>query len=177
LRHDEGISTVIRPGSPATRRTVDVTDPQPDTSPRDGRIFQAAGVLMVLGGALLALGSFAPWVSYVFANGAALGKNAYEFGPGDSWTWFGPIILLGATALAVFGVATLFHPWRPNLCMALIPTLCVGLEIADMWDGGFGAVRHATTTIGPGSLLCYAGLALGVAAAVLLLPAERARTR
>ena len=148
-----------------------------DTSSRDARIFQAAGVLMLLAAVLLAVGSFAPWVSYVFPTGAALGRNAYEFGAGSSWTWFGPIILLGACLLAVFGAATLFHPWRPNICMPFIPTAFVGIEIADVWDGGFGHVTGATTTLGAGSFLCLAGLVLGVAASLFLLPAERARTR
>jgi hypothetical protein len=147
------------------------------TSPRDARIFQAAGLLMLLAAALFAAGSFSPWVSYVLPTGAALSRNAYQFGAGNSWTYFGPIILLGAFVLAIFGVATLFHPWRPNICMALIPTIAVGIEIADVWDGGFGSVAGRVTTLGAGSFLCYGALLFGVAASVLLLPAERARTR
>jgi hypothetical protein len=132
---------------------------------------------MLLAAAALAQGSLSSWVSYVRPTGAVTSLDAFQFGAGASWTWFGPVILLGACLLAVFGVATLFCPWHPNVCMPFIPTMVVGLEIVDVWHGAFGGVAGALTTLGAGSFLCYAGLVLGVAASVLLIPAERVRTR
>jgi hypothetical protein len=175
LGHDGSITTTVRPGSPARWPTI--ADEPHAAAPCDSRIFRSAGLLMLLAAGLLAAGSLSPWVAYVLPSGATVGRDAYQFGAGDTLTWFGPIILLGACALAVFGAVTLFHPWHPNVCMPFIPTMVVGLEIVDVWHGGFGGVAHATTTLGTGSFLCFAGIVLGVAAAVLLIPAERVLSR
>ncbi len=172
--------TAIRPGSPASRPTVTgVASAAPRTtdalSPRDAAIFRYAGVLTLLAAALIGAGSFVPWVTHVLASGVTQDVNAYQFGAGETWTWFGPIILGCACLLAISGVMTLFHPWRPNVCMPFLPTVFVGLEMADQWHGGFGGVTSATTTLGAGSYLCFAGIVVGVVASALLLPAERPR--
>lgn len=173
--------TAIRAGSPASRPTITGVAPTAAgatdaLSPRDAAIFRSAGVFTLLAAALFGAGSFVPWVAYVLPTGATQSVNAYQFGAGESWTWFGPVILGCACLLSIFGVMTLFHPWRPNVCMPFIPTMVVGLEMADQWHGGFGGVAHATTTLGAGSFLCFAGLLVGVVASALLLPAERPRS-
>jgi hypothetical protein len=175
MGHDVRITSVVRAESSSSWPSV--TAVAGEASSRDARLFKASGVLTLLAAVSFATGSLSPWVTYVLHSGATTGVNAFQFGAGESWTWFGPIILAGASLLAVSGVLTLFHPWRPNVCMPFIPTIVVGLEIVDVWQGTFGGVAGATTTLGPGSFECYAGLLLGVTASVLLLPAERLLTR
>lgn len=132
---------------------------------------------MLLAAGVLAAGSLSPWVSYLLPSGATLSRNAFQFSASHSWTWIGPTLLFSACLLGVFGVLTFLHPFHPNLCMPLIPTMIAGLEIVDIWHGGFGGIAHATTSLGVGSFLCYAALGLGVVASLVLIPAEQVLTR
>ncbi len=127
---------------------------------------------MVLAAVLLAVSSVLPWVTFTPVTGMPFDQNAFQFGPGQGLTAFGPVLAGSAVLLALLSIVVYQRRPRPNLCMALIPTLAAGLIVVQSWHGGFGPRSH----VGPASYVAYVGLACGLAASLLMLPAERPRT-
>jgi hypothetical protein len=140
-------------------------------APLDRVLYRIASTLMVAAGVVLAIGASLPWVTY----GTAGARTAFQFGPHGSLTALGIVLVVCAAALVGFAALVLFHPIRPNLCLALLPTLGAGLMIVGSWQGRFGGVTGQPTTLGSGSFVCYAALGLGVLATLVLLPAEHAQ--
>lgn len=163
------VSTVADPqnvADPAAMRS------SPSLAEFDRRVHVSAGMMTLLGAAVLGIGTLSPWVSYVSPSGSSLNRNAFQLGPGLSMTDFGPLLFSAAFLMAVLGILITFRPWRPNMMMAFGPTLVAGLALVNSWPGTFGGVPGSTTTMGVGGVLAWAGVALGVVATLVLLLVE-----
>ena len=102
--------------------------------------------------------------------------HTVSIGAGDlsQQSWFQPLLIATACALALAGAYTIVHPSRPNLVMPLLPTFVTIGAVAEIWNVMFPGPKFG---IGLGCALCVVGMALGVVATLLMLRVEHPVTR
>lgn len=133
------------------------------TTVRDDLCFRLAGMLSLVAAAMVVASTAMPWVAG--SNGG--GTSGYEVGPG----YFGPA-LLGAASALVFASGLSFFPLlRPNVLMPFVPSLLVGLLVADQRTGAL--VSHPRV----GFVVCLLGVGFGLVASIVLIPTEHAAPR
>lgn len=132
-------------------------------------IFRTAGVLTLLSAGLLGWCAFLPWLT----SRTGGGPDAFQLGLNRGMFSFGTALVTASFLLGVFGIATIFRPWRPNVLMPFLPCLGAGIYLAESWSQIFGGGYGSDSIRGSASIVCLLGLAFGAVAAALLLPTER----
>ena len=129
-----------------------------------------AGIMMIAGAALVAVGTALPWVS------ASLGyysitRNAFQFGKNLSMTLApGPIILIMALVMAFDGLRLLgiFGAEKENFSRPTVSTVIVAVNIFFGMTASFSSTSQVSYSISFGPLVSILGVAAGMGAIVLM---------
>jgi hypothetical protein len=119
-----------------------------------------------VGGALVAIGSFLPYVSEVTLFGLTISRNAFQLGQGLSMTYDGPLIVFVGLMLALEGLVLRgviktksTRPWSP-----IVVSIVGGLIVFSSWMSQFPASKSVVYSHGFGGVVSLVGVLCGFVA-------------
>ena len=168
--------TLTRDASPLLS-TAARPDLDPPTSLQDPSFrAQFIPVIVIASGALIAIGSPAPWIS----EDSVGVRNAFQLGTGLGMTLAGPLTLLLGVLTVIFGIAALPpSPW-PHLLQrsSIVTGIAEGVVLVNRLPGLQDMAKHlnriygnddgVTASIGYGYWMCGAGALLALIAGIAL---------
>jgi Protein of unknown function (DUF2510) len=126
----------------------------------------AGAWLVILGGALTAVGTLLPWVTAGVGT-ATLNRNAFQLGSGHSVTWTGPVIISLAIIAVLIGNTRLVDTAMPIgvqtsvLVLGIVLAICCALSYpvapAVLKAGTSAGGLNSYWSIGFGFWLCLTG--------------------
>jgi hypothetical protein len=125
-----------------------------------------AGTFCLIGGGLVAIGSFLPYAVAVTMFGTSLSRNAYQFGQNLSMTYDGPLIL-AAGLLLVFrglGLRGVLSWSEPGAWTPLWVSIVAAAIVLSSWLSTFPSSTAVTYNRGYGGIVSLVGVLCGFVA-------------
>jgi hypothetical protein len=119
-------------------------------SQRSGSTLPAGAWFSILGGSLMAIGCFLPWLSASVYIGGGLSRNAFQLGDNLSFSIDGVIgVGLGAIAM-VIGIARLTNSSMPRFIQSSSAVVGIGgaILVANRWQSLSDVVQKAQSVLG-----------------------------
>jgi len=129
-----------------------------------------AGIMMVAGALLVAVGTALPWFN-VSSGYYSINRNAFQFGANLSMTLApGPIILIMALVMAYDGLRLLgiFGGSKESFSRPTVSTVIVAVDIIAGMTTSFSSSSQVVYSVSFGPLVSILGVAAGVGAIVLM---------
>lgn len=125
-----------------------------------------AGNFCLIGGALIAIGSFFPYVVVTSMLGISISRNAFQLGQNLSMTYEGPLIVAAGLLLALRGLnlkGTLGAK-RPSGWSPIWASIFGALVVANAWMSTLPVSSAVTFNRGYGGIVSFVGTLFGFVA-------------
>jgi hypothetical protein len=126
----------------------------------------AGALLCVIGGIVLGVGTFSPWITATAFSGESLDRSVFQLGAGHTLTFDGPLCLVLGIFAIVIGLARLISKTMPSYLFhaATLSPIAAGVvlvyqypDIDDLVQQVHAQVGVAQAFVGIGFWICCVG--------------------
>jgi hypothetical protein len=135
-----------------------------------------AGVAMLVGAVLVALGTLLPWAD-IHLGDVSFQRTGWQLGSGGATNADPVVIVLAAGAMALAGILELAGRARGSAAVrwSLVPTVLAGFAVTRSWLASWHLSPGATVSRGLGGVVSLLGVACGLVGVVFAAQGARRR--